>query len=133
MLRWPAAPPRDLVQRAPAIAMFIALGACAQVPARAAQPAVLEAGDEFSHAVLAATLQKVLGRPVTLAPDALTRESSLVIEPVPARVDGQRIDGREMTPRIERFTLQKQGANCVLLREGNPEPVPLPGAHCRAL
>jgi len=108
---------------------LIALAACAQMPA-AAQPALLEAGDATSNAVLASVLQKTLGRPVTLAPDALTRESTLVIEPVPARIDGQRIDGRDMQPRIERFTLQKQGGKCVLLREGSPDPIALPGARC---
>ena len=107
--------------------VLVAFTGCAQLPA---QPALLEAGDTTSNAVLAAALQKALGRPVTLAPDALTRESTLVIEPVPARIDGQRIDGRDMQPRIERFTLQKQGANCVLLREGSPEPIALPGARC---
>ncbi|MGC4028235.1 MAG: hypothetical protein QM696_05120 [Steroidobacteraceae bacterium] len=106
------------------------IAGCMQARAPAAQPAVFEAGDAGSHAALQAALQRTLGRDVTLAPDALVNDTQLVIEPVPARTDGRRIDGREMGGRAERFTLWRVGQGCVLRREGSGERIELPGARC---
>ena len=73
------------------------------------------------------------GRPVTLAEDALFAESLLVVPPQAARIDGQRIDGREMVVRSERFTLWRVDDRCVLRRESTGERIALLGADCRAL
>jgi hypothetical protein len=109
------------------------LAGCVQTKVHAEQPALLKAGDTTSHAVLQSSLQRALGRPVTLAQDALVAENTLVIEAVPARIDGQRIDGREMAPRVEHFTLWRVEDRCVLRRESTGERIALPGAGCRAL
>lgn len=109
------------------------LAGCVQTIVHAEQPALLKAGDATSHAVLQSSLQRALGRPVALAEDALVHEAVLVIEPVPARVDGQRIDGREMAARSERFTLWRVEDRCILQRESTGERIALPGADCRAL
>ncbi len=109
------------------------LAGCVQTIVHAEQPALLKAGDTSSHAVLQSSLQRALGRPVTLAEDALVAEPLLVIEPQAARIDGQRIDGREMVVRSERFTLWRVDDRCVLRRESTGERIALPGADCRAL
>lgn len=106
------------------------LAGCVRTAVHAEQPALLAADDASSRAVVNASLQKALGSPVTLADDVFTRESVLVIEPIPARVDGQRIDGRDLAPRVERFTLLRVQNRCVLLREGTGERIALPGASC---
>jgi hypothetical protein len=108
----------------------LALTGCVQTKVHAEQPAVFKAGDAASHAVLQSSLQRALGRPVTLAQDALVNESALVIEPVPARIDGQRIDGRDRVARAERFTLWRVDDRCVLRRESTGERLALPGAAC---
>jgi hypothetical protein len=121
--------------RRPALATCLlsaTLAGCVQVKVHAEQPAVLKAGDATSRAVVQSSLQRALGRPVTLAEDSLVTDSALVIEPMPARIDGQRIDGREMVSRAERFTLLRVEDRCVLRRESNGEHIALPGADCRA-
>jgi hypothetical protein len=109
------------------------LAGCVQTIVHAEQPALLKAGDTTSQAVLRSSLQRALGRPVTLAEDTLVTASALIIEPVPARIDGQRIDGREMANRSERFTLWRVEDRCVLRRESTGERIALPGADCRTL
>jgi hypothetical protein len=97
----------------------------------AEQPALLAPGDTASRAIVQSAVQRALGRAVTLSNEVFTKDSALVIEPVPARIDGQRIDGREVTRRtIERFTLLRVGDRCVLLREGTGERIELPNARC---
>ena len=108
----------------------IALGGCVQMPPKTDQPAVLDGSPE-SSAALELTLNKVFNRPVTLAPDAFTKDSSMSLEPVPARVDGVRIDGRE-TRAPEQFTLVRSEGECVLIRSGTGERFALRGARCTA-
>jgi hypothetical protein len=110
----------------------LALTGCVQTKVHAEQPAVFKAGDATSHSVLQSRLQRALGQTVTLADDALEKESLLVIEPVPARIDGQLVDGRERASRAERFTLWRVDNRCVLRRESTGEHIALPGADCRA-
>ncbi len=106
------------------------IAGCMQTRGHAREPAVLRAEDVASHAVLQAALQRTLGRPVTLAPDALVNDTQLVIEPVAARVDGRRIGGREMGARVERFTLWRVEDGCVLKRESTGESIELPDVEC---
>ena len=103
------------------------LAACASPPS-GERPALLD-DDPASAAVLALTLQQIFGRPVSLAPDAFTKDSSMTLEPVPARVDGVRIDGRE-TRAPERFTLLRSAGKCVLRRESSGDRHELAGAGC---
>jgi hypothetical protein len=108
------------------------LASCAQARVHAEQPAALAANDATSRAVVQSSLQKALGQPVLLGPDALVAAYELVIEPTPARVDGQRIDGRDIQRRSERFTLLRTGDRCLLRRESTGERIALPGASCVA-
>lgn len=107
----------------------VLMAGCVQAQLHAEQPALRVAGGE-DLTVLRQALAGALGRDVTLAADVLLRESTLFIEPVPARVDGQRIDGRVTQPP-ERFTLLRVDGTCRLLREATGERLALPGLRCR--
>lgn len=107
------------------------LAGCAASPQGGEHPAVLT--QQASNAlVLQAAMQRMLGRAVTLAPDALMRESTLLVEPVGVMANGQRIDGREARPP-ERFTLLRSEGECVLVRASTGERLVLHGADCRPL
>ncbi len=71
-----------------------------------------------SRAELAAAVSSALGGvPVTLSDDALTRESTLILERARHRdASGVPVQGRE-TGMPERFRLVKIGAECVLVHE----------------
>lgn len=107
-----------------------ALAACASL----AQPegeAVRVAPDEASQAELVRVVSAALGRPsVAIAADALTRDSLLVIEPVPARdAAGQRLGGRDLG-RPEHFRLLSRGADCTLLHERTGQRHELRASRC---
>ena len=106
--------------------MRAALGACALVSLVACRTAsarpdvaavVAEPGAE-SRAELAAAVGAALGGvPVRLSDDALTRESTLVLERARQRdPSGLPAQGRERGVP-ERFRLVKNGADCVLIHE----------------
>ena len=116
--------------RAAAWWLCMMLAACADAPVHAQELALLTA-NEANAAILKATVEHALGVPVELAADALTMESQLAIEPKPAMINGQRIQGRE-TRRPERFTLLLVKGECVLRRESSGELLPLTGASCRS-
>jgi hypothetical protein len=69
-------------------------------------------------------LSRVVGEalhraPVLLAPDALTRDSTLIIAPVEARdASGLPLDGRDLR-RPERFHLVRDGSRCYLILDGS--------------
>ena len=72
------------------------------------------------------------GVPVTLADDALTRESALIVERALVRgPDGTRAQGRE-TGRPDHFRLVKSGGRCVLVHEESGRRFPLSGVACAA-
>jgi len=87
-----------------------------------------------SRAALAQAVRDALdGVPVVLADDALTRESTLVLER--ARhldPEGHRAQGRELG-RPEKFTLFKTGADCVLVHERTGRRLPLVATECAAV
>lgn len=80
-------------------------------------PAVIDGVTDASRAELSQAVGTMLGQPVTLANDALTRSSVLTIERVPVRdADGRRIDARERAaPEV--FRLVKRGDRCILIHE----------------
>ncbi len=110
-------------------ALFVLSAGCSVPQREAAQPALLIA-DAGNAAILHAAIEQALHVPVLLAANALTQQATLIVEAQPARVDGQRIDGRE-TRRLEHFTLQRQSDGaCVLRREGSGELLALRGVRC---
>lgn len=92
------------------------LSACAsaqtEVPARLDKPM-----PELARAVSA----MLDGAPVTLADDALTRDSVLIVE--------KRLTGRDLG-RPERFHLVKAGKDCVLVHERTGTRTRLASATC---
>jgi hypothetical protein len=109
------------------------LAACATVPPTREVPAVLTSPTPKSRADLLRLVREALhGAPVTLADDALTRESTLIIERAPARApDGTPLTGRD-SDRPHHFHLVKSGARCVLVHEGSGHRSVLVDATCAA-
>lgn len=95
----------------------LTLGACASL-VQSSAPAVLLAPDAASRAELQRVIATALGRKmVTLAEDALTHESFLLIERTPRRdATGLRLNGRELD-RPERFDLSIRQGRCVLTHQ----------------
>lgn len=87
-----------------------------------------------SRAALAQAVRDALeGVPAMLADDALTRESTLIVERAAHRdPEGRRAQGRELG-RPERFTLFKTGADCVLVHERTGRRLPLVATECAAV
>lgn len=110
------------------LAVVALLPGCVRTQVHAEMPALLGI-DAGSRAALQKAVDTAMGRPVALAADTLTRDNTLLIEPVPAMVDGQRIDGRE-TRQPVRFTLLISDGDCVLVHEGGKR-AQLRGAHCQ--
>ena len=118
--------------RAGCVVGMLGLVAC-QAPAR--QPdvaAVLVDPTPQSRAQLASAVNEMLTvSSVTLADDALTESSILLIERSPARdVGGVRITGRDYgKPRT--FTLVKSDGDCVLVSGQDGRRIVLTEATCR--
>lgn len=90
-----------------------------------AVPAVIADPTPQSRAALLQAVTDALGQEPLLADDALTRESTLLIE-------RRNLDGRERgTP--ERFVLLKVRDRCVLLHERTGQRSPLVETRCVAL
>jgi hypothetical protein len=86
------------------------------------QPAVLVSPSDHDRTQLSRIVGKALNRPpILLAPDALTVESTLIVEPVRARDSGGLpLNGRELG-LPERFELAKIGSCCLLIHERTGE------------
>ena len=113
------------------VAAMLALAACATASGRRDVPAVLTNPTPESRAELVRTVSGALhGAPITLADDALTRDSTLIIERTPPRTpDGVPLSGRE-TGRPEHFRLVKNGSRCVLVHERTGKRRTLKAATC---
>src|SRR5207245_7281567 len=95
------------------------LSACEALSAQPDAAAVIVHPTAASRAELSRAVSLALqGAPVTLADDALTRDSLLVIEPAhPRDASGLPLNGRERR-KPEQFRLVKSGARCVLSPQG---------------
>lgn len=99
-----------------------------------AAPAIITHPTAASRAALERAVAKEFhGAYVRLAPDALTRESQLLIGRAQAR-DGRGIplNGRELTGP-QHFRLLRRGAQCVLLHEETGKARVLVHVTCRVL
>jgi hypothetical protein len=111
--------------------LVLAISACAMSNEVSDVPAKIVGPTAESRAELQRAVSKALdGMPVTLADDALTRESILTIERQQARdSSGQRIDAREIE-RPELFRLVKRGSDCVLVHEQTLTRTTLRSTRC---
>ena len=98
---------------------MLAIVACQTVDADRDRAARIVDPTDASRLALSKAVNAALKSDVTLADDALTESSVLVIERVmPRRIDGAPAQGRIMEPPIQ-FRLVKVGSNCVLVDQGN--------------
>jgi hypothetical protein len=113
------------------VAAALAPAACHPRPASQDVAAVISNPTTQSRAELAHALSRALNdAPVTLAEDALTSDSTLVIQRAQRRdARGLPLDGRE-TGRPERFQLVKNGSLCLLVHERTGRRWKLPTTTC---
>ena len=105
------------------VAGMLSLAACATVSAGRDVPALITTPTAESRAELRRVVSRALnGASLTIADDALTRDSVLIIERALS-------SGREMG-RPEHFRLVKNGARCVLVHERTGKRVTLASAGC---
>jgi hypothetical protein len=116
------------------VAAILGWAACATASGRGEVPAVLTTPTAESRAELARVLGAALhGAPITIAEDALTRDSTLILERArPRTADRVPLDGRERG-RPEHFRLVKAGARCVLVHARTGKRWTLKAASCAPL
>ena len=108
------------------------LSACATSNGAEQHSAVIVTPDAAARAALQQAVAKLVGRPVTLADDALTRQSTLTIERAAAHdPSGRRIEARE-TSMPQSLTLVQRGSACVLIHDSTKQEVSLDGVNCKA-
>ena len=114
------------------VALALLVG-CSSQPAQGdSVPALLTGFDSQAHAELESVVSEALGgQSVTLAEQALTQQSLLIIERQPTRTLQQpRVPGRELQ-MPERFRLMTDGTGCWLLQLSSGARWPLQNASCR--
>lgn len=121
------------------LARAIALAACATILAACKnivpdvdQAARIVEPSDASRAALQATVNAVLNTDVTLADNALTDTSVLIIErKIPRSIDGAPAQGRNMDLPIQ-FRLVTDGANCILVDQRDESRHSLENTRCVA-
>jgi hypothetical protein len=112
------------------VAATVVPAACGTLAAQE-QPAVIAAHTAESRAELALVASAAFnGQPVTLADDALTRESTLTIERrTPPGPQGRAATGRTLDAP-QRLNLVVRGSRCFLVREADGREWELKQARC---
>ena len=114
-------------------AAVLLLSGCRSLSAQEEQPAVIAKATPESRAELARVVTEALnGAPVTLADDALTRDSLLVIERKPPRSLRQEPATGRMLGSPEQFRLVMDGSECVLVRQRDGKRWTLTHTACAA-
>jgi hypothetical protein len=122
-----------MLMRTAVLSGTVVLAACASV-AESDAPAILTSPSSETHAAVVEIVSAALNvATVTIAADALTRDSLLVIERTPARGDsGRRLQGREFD-KPEQFQLLRSKNRCVLIHVRTGTRYELAGSGCKAL
>jgi hypothetical protein len=104
---------------------------CGAPPARADVPALVAEPSAASRAELRRVVTEATnGAPVTLADDALTRESTLIVERrEPLDAQGRPLSGR-LLDMPQRFRLVLRDGKCALVRESDARSWPLSDTRC---
>ena len=114
-----------------AIAAAIAatnLASCETMPPSKGAPAVLQASSDEVRAELTEVISNALnGVRITLAPDALTTDSVVIIEKQNFAAIGRRMD------RPDHFTLSLSNGKCVLTHEETGQNYALKHAKCETI
>ena len=113
-----------------ALSALVMLSACASVAGQDG-PAVLSEATPETHEELVKIVSSALNVPtVTIAADALTNDSQLIIERAPVRdAGGRRLQGRELS-QPEHFQLVSAGGRCVLVHARTNAEYELSTAKC---
>jgi hypothetical protein len=121
------------VKRSACLIVYAALVCGCAAMAHPESAAVIIEPTDASRADLRDAVRAALGRSdVTLADDALTRDSVLLIEPTPARdAAGQRLTGRDFG-RPEEFRLITRDGRCVLIHDSTGRQYELSHTRCAA-
>jgi len=112
-------------------ACTLAASGCASI-AQSDAPALIVQPTAASRAELKQVVATALNRTdVTLADDALTRESVLLIERAPARdAADQRLSGRDLE-KPETFRLVTHDGRCTLIHQASGKRYELPQTTCK--
>jgi hypothetical protein len=114
-----------------AVLLLSQLSACAYCFAQPEVAAVIDNPTRESRAQLAQAVRSALnGAPVTLAGDALTQDSLLIIEKAhPRDANGVPLSGRDLD-KPEHFRLVKTGKHCVLVHGRTGKRTTLASTTC---
>jgi fructose-1,6-bisphosphatase/sedoheptulose 1,7-bisphosphatase-like protein len=121
------------VTRAIALAVFaMSMSGCKNVAPDADQAAVIANPDAASRVALQQTVNTALHTDVTLADDALTDTSVLIVErKIPQSIEGSPAQGRNMEMPIQ-FRLVTDGTNCILVDQRDLSRAVLVDTECVA-
>lgn len=108
------------------------LCACVSTTTRDEPALIVDANRESHDEIVGAVSSALQVSSITIADDALTQDSVLLIERTPARdAAGRRLSGRDLeTP--EQFRLVKQGDRCVLVHSRSGARSVLSKTKCSA-
>jgi hypothetical protein len=123
----------SIVKKLPALLATAIFASCTTLAAKGDVAALVVNPSAATRAELMSLISKALdGAPVTLADDAFTRDSTVIIER--ARItnaQGLRLQGRELQPPAH-FKLVKSGRRCVLVQEETGKRSSLRTTRCKA-
>jgi hypothetical protein len=114
-----------------AFSALLMLSACASVADQDGSAVLIEATMETHDELLKVVSAALNVATVTIAANALTRDSELIIERVTARdAGGRRLQGRELS-QPEHFHLTSAAGRCVLIHTRTKVEYQLSTAKCR--
>ncbi len=114
------------------LAVLCCLSACASMAQQDVPALIVEPSSESRVEILRIVHSALNASNVTIAADALTHESVLVIERKPARdASGRRLSGRDYE-KPERFQLVKRGSHCALIHARTNTRYELKDVECVA-
>ena len=121
----------NLAQTAAVVFALVALSACKTATTQEDVPALIAEPTPESRAELTRVVSKALnGAPVTLADDALTQNSQLIIERnEPRDSQGRPLSGRDLG-KPDHFQLVKAGPECILIHQANDKRYVLTDTTC---
>lgn len=114
------------------LGLTLATAGCQTMADANDKAAVIVNPDDASRAALQSTVDGILNTVVTIAPDALTESSTLIIERNPPRtMQDPNPQGRNMDTPIQ-FRLVKNGADCILIDTRDDSRHLLENTSCQA-
>ena len=114
------------------VGVFLAVAGCKTVTTSGDVPAIVTNPGADSHKALQKVVNDLLHTNVTLADDALTKNSLLIIQRnSPRKLQGQIATGRNMETPIQ-FQLVMNGGDCILIDQRDESRHTLENTTCAA-